>query len=144
MESIVLSDEIIEHVKKRVPLLVMNKFQNDLKKVILYGSCARGDYTEDSDIDIALITESSGGTGSYNSVLAEISTQIAMETYAVVNFVCLNAEDYDDKKSWYPYYKSIDREGVVLFDERRIYGVGKSKAGKCEGMLKRGGNIAVR
>lgn len=30
--------------------------ERGLIKVVLYGSCARGDYTQDSDIDIALVT----------------------------------------------------------------------------------------
>ncbi len=29
----------------------------DLSDVILYGSCARGDYHEDSDVDIVLLTK---------------------------------------------------------------------------------------
>lgn len=29
---------------------------NDVKKIVLYGSCARSDFSEDSDIDIALLT----------------------------------------------------------------------------------------
>ncbi|MDE6014224.1 MAG: nucleotidyltransferase domain-containing protein [Acetatifactor sp.] len=36
--------------------MVKTVMERGLIKVVLYGSCARGDYTQDSDIDIALVT----------------------------------------------------------------------------------------
>ena len=48
-------------------------------KIILYGSCARGDYTEDSDIDIALLLKSDRlKAKKYGSVLANIATELAL------------------------------------------------------------------
>ena len=57
MNEIVLNDEIIEKVKKETTEMVKAVMGKDLVKVVLYGSCARGNYTQDSDIDIALITD---------------------------------------------------------------------------------------
>ena len=51
MNALVLNDNVIEKIKKEIPELVCNLMKDDLVEVILYGSCARGDYTEDSDID---------------------------------------------------------------------------------------------
>ncbi len=38
---------------------VLKRFLGDRIRLILYGSKARGDYTEDSDIDIAIIVKGS-------------------------------------------------------------------------------------
>lgn len=54
MNKIVLNDTIIEKVKKEATEMITTVMGKDPLKVILCGSCARGDYTQDSDI--ALIT----------------------------------------------------------------------------------------
>ena len=85
-------------------------------KIILYGSCARGDYTEDSDIDIALLLKSDRlKAKKYCSVLANIATELEMKYFAVVNFVCLPYEEYIDKNDWYDYFRNIKQEGRVLY-----------------------------
>ena len=57
MYGLVLNAKTIDIVKKEAANLAFELMQDDLVEVILYGSCARGDYTEDSDVDIALITK---------------------------------------------------------------------------------------
>ena len=58
MQELALNNETIEKIKLEVPELIKSLMKEDLIEIVLYGSCARGDYTEDSDIDIALITKS--------------------------------------------------------------------------------------
>ena len=48
--------EIIENVKKKVVDEVPNLMKKDLAEIIMFGSCARGDFSVDSDIDIELLT----------------------------------------------------------------------------------------
>jgi predicted nucleotidyltransferase len=116
MDEILLNDDIIKNIKEEATDLVKKLMGTDLKKVILYGSCARGDYTQDSDIDIALITNCDRmEVKSYSDRIANISMQLAMEYFAVVNFVCLPYEEFMQKKSWYLYFRNIDSEGEVLF-----------------------------
>ncbi len=116
MNEIVLNNNIIEKVRKEATDMIKTVMGNDLIKVVLYGSCARGDYTQDSDIDIALITACARlEAKKYNDKIAEISMQLAMKYFAVVNFVCLPYDEFIQKKSWYPYYRNIDLEGEVLY-----------------------------
>lgn len=49
-------DKIISKIKKEAFELTQRLMGRELKAVILYGSCARGDFAEDSDVDIALLT----------------------------------------------------------------------------------------
>lgn len=116
MQELVLNNEIIGRIKIEVPELVKKLMKEDLVEVVLYGSCARGDYTEDSDVDIALITKSDRiEAQKYTSDLAAIATEFAMKYFAIVNFVCLPYKEYVEKKSWYAYFKNIEREGEVLY-----------------------------
>lgn len=116
MDEILLDDAIIEKVKREATESAKTIMGEDLIKVILYGSCARGDYTQDSDIDIALITACSRmEVKMYSEKIAEISMQMAMKYFAVVNFVCLPYAEFVKKKSWYLYFQNIDSEGEVLY-----------------------------
>ena len=111
-----LSEDVIEKVKNEAVPLVCKTMGNDVKKIILYGSCSRGDFSEDSDIDIALITSCNRmEVKKYNDLLAEISTEFAERYLAIVNFVCLPEEEFEEKKGWYSYFRNIEREGEVLY-----------------------------
>lgn len=116
MEEIMLNEEIIKKVKEEVADSVRELMGNDLKRIILYGSCARGDYHKDSDIDIALITNCDRlESKKYNDRIADVATQLAMKYFAVVNFVCLPYLEFMQKKSWYLYFRNIESEGEVLY-----------------------------
>lgn len=50
MYETVLNDNFIYAIKTENTCLVRNLMCEDGGEMVLYGSCARGDYTEDSDI----------------------------------------------------------------------------------------------
>ena len=116
MLELILSQEKINIVKEEAVSLVSELMKDDLQGAILYGSCARGDFTDDSDIDIALITKCSRlEAKKYDESLAYIATDLAMKYFAIVNFICLPSEEFIEKKVWYAYFKNIDKEGEVLY-----------------------------
>ena len=50
-----MSDQKIKQVVEAFAEESKNLYGSKLNTIILYGSCARGDYTDDSDIDILLL-----------------------------------------------------------------------------------------
>lgn len=115
MPSLALTDEIIENVKKEAALKTKNVLKDNLEKCILYGSCARGDFTDDSDIDIALLVNCSRSDAKkYSDNLTDIATEFAIKYFAVVNFVCIPYEEYIKKNTWYMYFKKINEDGVLI------------------------------
>lgn len=116
MNDLLLDKKTIDKVKREAACMASKLMQDDLVEVILYGSCARGDYTDDSDIDIALITKCDRlEVKKYDDALAGIATALAMKYFAIVNFVCLPYDEFVEKKTWYAYFRNIDREGEVLY-----------------------------
>lgn len=116
MDGIRLTNEIISKIKKEAFELTQRLMGRELKAVILYGSCARGDFAEDSDVDIALLTRCNRKEVKKNDDgLDMIATKLAMKYFAVVNFVCLPDDEFLEKKGWYGYFQNIEREGVVLY-----------------------------
>ncbi|MBR1642143.1 MAG: nucleotidyltransferase domain-containing protein [Butyrivibrio sp.] len=105
-------DYACEEMKKSVPEL----FRNHLKKMIVYGSAARDDYTEDSDIDIAILTDlDRESVKKYDYSLMDIVTEIAMHSDAIVEYICLPIDEFNQKKDWYGYFQSIQNEGIVIY-----------------------------
>lgn len=116
MVEMELNNDIINKIKVESTDLAKKLMGKDLIKVILYGSCARGDYAKDSDIDIALLTSCDRmEVKKYSEDIAVISTKLALKYFTVVNFVCLPYDEFIKKKSWYLYFRNIETEGEVLY-----------------------------
>lgn len=108
--------EMIDKVKTESVPKLRSIFGSNLKQIILYGSCARGDYNEDSDIDIAILTGCDRlEAKKYDDKLDDAATEFAMKYFAIVNFVCLPQKEFEEKKGWYLYFKNIDKEGERLY-----------------------------
>ena len=108
---------ILERVKAIVIKSIPAIFDGNVQRIILYGSYARGDFTEDSDIDIAIMTDTGRqDCKKYDEQVDELASEIGIETLAIVNFACLPYEEYENKKEWYPYYRNIAKDGIVLYE----------------------------
>lgn len=116
MIDLALRTETLKKVKNEITQMIYKGMQADIEEIILYGSCARGDYSEDSDIDIALLLNCDRiEAKKYSDLLADIATEMAMKYFVIINFACLPYEEYLQKRSWYPYFINIDSEGEVLY-----------------------------
>jgi predicted nucleotidyltransferase len=101
-----------EYLVRKMPEVL----SEDLDKIVMYGSCARGDYSEDSDVDIAILTKCDRLTSKkYDDRLMDIVTDIAMNYGMVVQYICIPTDEYEKKKTWYGYFKNIEQEGIVLY-----------------------------
>lgn len=74
-----LADPILRRLKKELEAL----YGLRLKKVLLYGSRARGDFREDSDYDILVVLEGPFDRWAETMRLAELSADILWDTTAV-------------------------------------------------------------
>jgi hypothetical protein len=86
----------------------------DLDKIVLYGSCARGDFSDDSDIDIALFTKCDRLTSKkYDDELMDIVTDVAMDIGTIVEYVCIPIDEYNQKRNGMDIFKIL--KGMGLF-----------------------------
>ena len=116
MKKTELNRDVIEKIKTETPDLIREFMRSDLVKMILYGSCARGDFKEHSDVDIALLVKGDRtDSWKYSNKIDEVATELALKYFAVVNFVLLPYDEFEEKKSWYGYFKNIDKEGIKLY-----------------------------
>ena len=86
-----------------------------IRGIYLYGSYARGDYDEESDIDFAAIVEGEKPQWSEKRyALVHEAGEIDLEYEVFVSPKVIAAEYFDKYSNELPYYKNILKEGKKL------------------------------
>ncbi len=104
---------------------LLNKYVDEIKaiygphlrRVILYGSYARGDFRQDSDIDIMILLDLS------DMEIKEYWHRLSCSTYDFNMDYDVDikpiAKCEEHFKKWvcnYPFYANVSREGVTLYE----------------------------
>lgn len=107
-----INNAIQEFVKKVNELL-----GNRVKKIVLYGSYARGDFNDRSDIDIMILTDlSDEEIINYRSNISDIAYDIEWENNFDIYLSPLlkNIDKFNYWLEALPFYMNVQKEGVVL------------------------------
>lgn len=85
--------------------------KNNLSKLIVYGYYARGDYKENSDIDVMILTPLS------KEEIEQVENSIfdlELESGIVINPVLENEAHYRYWLGALPFYDNVEKEGIVI------------------------------
>ena len=103
--------KIINDFLKKVEAVLGNR----LRKIILYGSYARGDYNKSSDIDIMILTDlNDTEIEQYRNTISDIAFDMELETGFIISPLIKNIEKYNDRIDVIPFYMNVNKEGVIL------------------------------
>ena len=87
----------------------------NLTKVILYGSYARGDYTENSDIDIMILTTLTDmEIEKIENNIYDIAFDFQMKYFVDISVIIKNENQFNYWLGTLPFYDSVQREGVIF------------------------------
>lgn len=104
-------NEILTALRSRLDQII----GTELVEVILYGSFARGDFDEESDIDIAVIVDNTRNEmRKYRSMVIPSVSDMCLEYDVLISINYIPMSDFEEYKSVLPYYRNIDREGVRI------------------------------
>ena len=111
-----MKKETLEKLKSEVEEAAKELLGDKLSKVILYGSYARGDYNEESDIDFALLSKvSEEEIPSYNDSIGEITSKLSRKYSTLVSIMIISNESYNKYKSVMPFYMNMVKEGEIIY-----------------------------
>lgn len=88
-----------------------------IKKIILYGSYARGDYKKNSDIDIMILTDlNDNELVQYRDKVFEMAYDIEFNNDFKVTLSPLlkNINKYNERINVVPFYSNIQKEGIII------------------------------
>lgn len=82
--------------------------------VSLFGSKVRGDFDEESDIDVLLVVEDK--TSQLWEDIVEIETDLMLKYDSVISSLIMGRDNYE----WHlrhraPLYRNVEREGIELW-----------------------------
>ena len=94
---------------------VKELFGNNYCKMTIYGSYARGDFHEKSDIDIMILVDIPvDDIRKYENTVYDLSYDIMMDTGFDISPVIKNIDQFNYWSDTLPYYRNVNKEGVVL------------------------------
>lgn len=107
--------ESIKNIVKLFSKEVRNVLGEDFKKMIVYGSYARGDYMENSDVDIMVLTSlTNKDIQPVEYKLYDISFDFFMEYGVDISVIVKNEEHFKYWLGALPFYDNVEKEGVVI------------------------------
>ncbi len=89
-------------------------YGNLLSEVILYGSYARGTQTSESDVDIAIILDGKPSRDLTDKMIDCVSSY-ELDCGKVLSVIDIDSEKYEEWKGLLPFYRNIQKEGLVLW-----------------------------
>ena len=98
--------ELLEEFKMEIEKL----YGDRLKQIILYGSHARGDFTEESDIDLLIVLKGKVVPGKEIDRMIDIITEINLKYGVLISVYPVSEKDYEEVNS--PLLINVRREGV--------------------------------
>lgn len=88
---------------------------NQLSKVIVYGSYARGDYNDRSDVDVmVLVKMPDEEIRAIKNDVYDIAFDIELSTGIEISPIIKNEDQYEYWVDTLPFYRNVREEGVVI------------------------------
>ena len=103
----VITSEVIDSYRR--------VFGSDIVKIVLYGSYARGNYDEDSDIDYVAIV--SGDRLDLQERVKQVWNDViatSMDLDVIISPTVVPFDEFEKYKYVLPYYRNIEQEGISV------------------------------
>lgn len=105
----------INHILSILAIEIENLFKNNLKNIILYGSYARGDYNNESDIDVMVLVDMDDiKLKRYTDRIIDLEVELNLKYDVVLSII---TKDYNEFEKWrpaLPFYQNVINEGVIV------------------------------
>lgn len=96
-------------------LLAKNCFGDKLKGILVYGSYARGDYTEGSDIDVLILVDiSEAMIKQSENQIYDGAFDLELKYGKVFSPIIKNQDFFEYWADDLPFYRNIKKEGVKV------------------------------
>ncbi|MDO4574315.1 MAG: nucleotidyltransferase domain-containing protein [Planctomycetia bacterium] len=108
-------NELLESLKKTLLEGLAEIFPTISYRVILYGSYARGEYDEESDLDIMVIADIEESEKSlYRQAVNRLADRLSLQYAHVVSLLLVPEAKFRRYDKIMPLYIDVMREGQVL------------------------------
>lgn len=111
-----MREEVISIVTKEVIDKVLELLNDDVYKIYLYGSYARGDFTVESDVDIMILLNcDKDKVKSYRKQISVLASRIGLKNDIEVSLLLRDNESFEQNQEILPFYRNVIKDGVKLY-----------------------------
>jgi predicted nucleotidyltransferase len=109
------SQIVLDELTSKIVQAAQNSLGEKLDKVILYGSYARGDYDDESDIDIMVLADiPMEETDRFDMELGKLASRLGLEYDVFVSLFIKDCKTFYRFLPVEPFYKNVMKDGVLL------------------------------
>lgn len=110
------STDHVNVVMTEITLKMKEIFGEHLRQVILFGSYARGEQQEYSDMDVmVLITLSDDEAKQYNDAIVNVMCDISLRYGVLPTIIEKNYEHFNHWVPYLPFYHNVKTEGIEYY-----------------------------
>jgi predicted nucleotidyltransferase len=104
-------DEKIKSLIDKIKAHLIAMYGERIGKVILYGSCVRGNATRDSDIDILVLVEKSLNPFEVRESLSDLLFDMLLDEGELISVMAVPEDLFENYNS--PFMLNVKKEGVI-------------------------------
>lgn len=91
-------------------------YGNKLDRIILYGSYARGDNTEESDIDIMILLDCDREEiDNLRDKTYEMANDISLDEDVFLSILLRDKKHFQENQDFLPFYQNVVKDGVSIY-----------------------------
>jgi len=111
-----MKKNLLEKISSEVEHNLEAILKNRLKRIILYGSYARGDYDDESDIDFLVLTDlKDDEISSYRDKITDLTVELSIKYGKLASIVLKNESQFQKYHNFLPFYTNVVKEGKVIY-----------------------------
>ncbi len=114
MKTKIINNEKLNSLLPSIERRIKELFGSKVVKIILFGSYAREDYNEESDVDILVIVDDEK-LDLYKKMSMEITNYYLDKENILLSIIIEKASLAERYKDHSPFLININKEGVVLY-----------------------------
>ena len=106
----------VEKVMNEIVVAMRTIFGDNLRQVLLYGSYARGEQDEYSDMDImVLVNVTDNEVKKYNDAIVDVMSDISLKHGVLPTIIGKNYEHFYHWVPFLPFYHNVRAEGIEYY-----------------------------
>ena len=104
-------DPKVKRLVEKVKAHLHERYGEGIKRVILYGSHARGEATKNSDVDVLVLVDQSLNPSEVRESIGDVLFDIILEEGEVISVIAVPEELYEGYNS--PFMLNVKKEGIT-------------------------------
>ena len=102
----------VKAILNEVKEFLIEQYSDGIKQVIVYGSFARGEATDDSDIDVAVVVDDDLGVEAVEAELNDFLFNILLERNELISVFAIPESIFENYRS--PFILNTREQGVPI------------------------------